>query len=226
MTAMSSIASTLAGSTIATSSVRSPTKETGHGLVAADGVGRDELGGVGIDAVELEIDVVEAEALGHRARELVVGQVAVADEDALGRGAVLACARSIARSIVPRSTKPRSTMTSVRMRPEPPRREGVVIPLPRRALGGVSVGRAHRAMSATASRIASSGAVRPVQRSSDAAPWATRISSPSTTSAPSISRGVQQECAAFPVDHVHHRASGTQVIGPDGERLERVFPWS
>ena len=40
-----------------------------HGLVAAHGGGGDELGGVGIDAVELEVDVVEAEALGDaRAR--------------------------------------------------------------------------------------------------------------------------------------------------------------
>ena len=44
--------------------------------------------------------------------------------------------RSIARSIVPRSTKPRSTITSVSTRPEPPRREGVVMPLPRRAWAG------------------------------------------------------------------------------------------
>ena len=48
------------------------------GLVAADRRGRDELGGVGIDAVELEIDVVEAEALGDGAGELVVGERAVA----------------------------------------------------------------------------------------------------------------------------------------------------
>ena len=101
-----------------------------HGLVAAHGGGRDELGGVGIDAVELEVDVVEAEALGDGAGELVLGQRAVGDEHALGRPSRSRWRGSIARSIVPWSTNPRSTMTSVSTRPEPPRREGVVIPLP------------------------------------------------------------------------------------------------
>src|SRR3712207_7130360 len=35
----------------------------GHRLVALDRGGRDQLGGVGIDAVELQVEVVEAEAL-------------------------------------------------------------------------------------------------------------------------------------------------------------------
>ena len=42
------------------------------------------------------------------------------------------------------------------------------------------------AMAPTASRIACRGAVWPVQRSNDAAPWATRISRPSITSAPRV----------------------------------------
>ena len=70
MTAMSSTASTLAGSAIATSSVRSPDERHGHGLVALDRGRGDELGGVGIDAVAAQVDVVEAEALGDGAREL------------------------------------------------------------------------------------------------------------------------------------------------------------
>ena len=74
---------------MATSSVRSPAKEIGHGLVALGGGGRHELRGVGIDAVEREVDVVEPEALGDGARELVLRQRAVLDEDPLGQRAVV-----------------------------------------------------------------------------------------------------------------------------------------
>ena len=49
----------------------------------------DELGGIGVDAVEPEVDVVEPEALRHRARELLVPQRAVLDEDALGERALV-----------------------------------------------------------------------------------------------------------------------------------------
>jgi hypothetical protein len=55
-----------------------------HGLVALDRGGRDELGGVGIDAVELKVEVVEAEALGDRAREVALADRAGRDEHALG----------------------------------------------------------------------------------------------------------------------------------------------
>ena len=103
---MSSCASTLAGSDMATSSVRSPANETGHGLVAPGGGGRDELGGVGVDAVDAEVDVVEPEALGDRARELVLGQRAVLRPAAARAARPLSLARSTARSIVPCSTKP------------------------------------------------------------------------------------------------------------------------
>jgi hypothetical protein len=56
-----------------------------HGLVAPDRRGGHELGGIGVDAVEAEIDVVEPEALGHRARELLLPQRPLLDEDALGK---------------------------------------------------------------------------------------------------------------------------------------------
>src|SRR4051794_28969675 len=103
---MSSIASTLAGSTIAPISGGWPGEETGTawwrragarpaalraagGPGGADGGRRDELRGVGVDAVEREVDVVEPEALGDRPAELFLGERPVLDEDALGGGAVL-----------------------------------------------------------------------------------------------------------------------------------------
>ena len=75
---------------------------------------------------------------------------------------------------------------------------------------------------ATASRIASTGAVRPVQRSNDAAPWATRISSPSTTSAPrarAASRNrVPPSGRPCPPRSFRH----PNVIGLERQRLERI----
>ncbi len=154
-----------------------------HRLVAAHGGWGDELGGVGIDAVELEIDVVEAEALGDAARELIVRQRAVADQDALGRGAALrgAVDRLIDRAAVD-ETEVDEHIRQHAAGPATPGWHGD--PVSTTGLRRSVVSRAHRAMSATASRIALSGAVRPVQRSSEAAPCATSISSPSTTSAP------------------------------------------
>ena len=66
----------------------------------------------------------------------------VGDEQPLGRGAVAVGAldRLVHRRRA--STKPSSTMTSVSTRPEPPRRDGVVTPLPflgRLAFGGAPV---------------------------------------------------------------------------------------
>jgi hypothetical protein len=85
---MSSTASTLAGSDIATCSVRSPTNETGDRLVAADGGRGDELGGVRVDAEDTQVEVVEPEALGDRAGELVLGQRAGLQQHALGSRAL------------------------------------------------------------------------------------------------------------------------------------------
>jgi hypothetical protein len=53
-------------------------------LVALDRGGRDELGGVGVDPVVLEVEVVEAEPLGDRARELALGDRARREQDPLG----------------------------------------------------------------------------------------------------------------------------------------------
>ncbi len=60
----------------------------GHGLVALDRGRRDELGRVGVDAVDREVEVVEAEALRDRAREVGLAQRAVAHQQALGQPAV------------------------------------------------------------------------------------------------------------------------------------------
>ena len=57
----------------------------GHGLVALDRGRGDELGRVGVDLVVAQRDVVEPEALRDRARELVVGDRALRQQDALRR---------------------------------------------------------------------------------------------------------------------------------------------
>ena len=168
--------------------------------------------------------MVEAGALGDGARELV-----------LVIGPPFTSSRSRACPLPWRASTASRPLaldeaqvddTSVRKRPEPPRRDGVVTPFPfldRLAFGGapVCVWRIHvLAMALAAARITSRGPSVPVQRSNDAAPWATRISRPSTTRTPRVlpHRGVR---AAGPVDQVDHEASGTQVIGRDGKLLER-----
>ena len=163
----------------------------GHRLVALDGGGRDELGRVGVDAVDGEVEVVEAEALGDGARELVVGDGAVGDEQPLGRGAVAVGALDrlvdlAARDEVQLDDHVREHASGTAA----PGRRGDAVAL----LGPLGVRwcpglcwRIHvLAIAPTASRIACRGAVRPVQRSNDAAPWATRISRPSITSAPRV----------------------------------------
>ena len=127
----------------------------GHrdGLVAADGGGRDELGGVGIDAVEREVDVVEAEALGDGAAQLLVGERAVADQDALGGGAVRVPAldREVHRAAVDEAEVHDHVRQDTAGAAAPGGR-GDAVAAPRPGCGFERG--AHVAMSATASRIA------------------------------------------------------------------------
>ena len=55
-----------------------------HRLVALDRRRSDELGGVGVDAVALQVEVIEAEALGDRPREVALGDRTGRDQHALG----------------------------------------------------------------------------------------------------------------------------------------------
>ena len=70
--AMSSTARTLAGSAIATSSVRSSTNATGNGLVALGGRRVDQVRRRHVDREGRQVEVVEPVALGDRARQLVL----------------------------------------------------------------------------------------------------------------------------------------------------------
>ena len=163
----------------------------GHRLVALDGGRGDELGRVGVDAVDGEVDVVEAEALRDRARELVLGDDPVGEQQPLGRRAVAVGALDrlvdlAARDEVHLDQHVREHAAGTAT----PGRRGDAVAL----LGPLGAGwcpglcwRIHvLAMAPTAARIAWRGAVRPVQRSNDAAPWSSRISSPSITSAPRV----------------------------------------
>ena len=140
--------------------------------------------------------MVEAVALGDRVRELLGGDRAslpAARARAARRPSAPPRSRSATRS---RSVKPSSTSTSVRNRPDPPRRRGAVTPFAglraRRRLPGAvrspSAGATARRWEPVGhlppradARIASTGAGRPVKRSKLSAPWPTSSSSPSTT---------------------------------------------
>ena len=146
-----------------------------HGLVAAGGGGRDELRGVGIDAVDAQGRCGRGRsARRRRARAGPRSGAPSATSSRSGRAAGVVGAARRHRSIASCSTKPRSTITSVSTRPEPPRREGVVTPLPFFLRMFWCPGLCWRihvvAMVVAAARIASRGASRPVQRSNDAAP--------------------------------------------------------
>ena len=89
MIEMSSTARTLVGSAIATSSVSSSTNATGIALVALGRLARDQVDGAEIDLERVEVEVVEAEALGRGAGELVGADHACRlQQHVLGRHAV------------------------------------------------------------------------------------------------------------------------------------------
>ena len=67
-----------------------------HRLVALGDGRADEVGGGHVDREDAEVEVVEAVALGQRAREPVLGERAVFEQHPLGRGAGR-CASSRAR---------------------------------------------------------------------------------------------------------------------------------
>ena len=82
-----------------------------------------------------EVDVVQPEALGDDAGELVVGEDAALDEDQAGG---LACARAAVSTALldgSRSAKPRSTTTSPMRRTDRPRAVGWVSPVRRSGWG-------------------------------------------------------------------------------------------
>ena len=156
------------------------------GLVALDGRRGHELGGVGVDLVVAQRDVIEAEALGDRPPELVLGDRALGQEHPLGRrsgGMGLVDGRVHHRPLdeleVDEDVRQHAAGAAAT-------RRGRYAPFA--ALAGCSPGLCRRIHVlgdlVTAPRIAWRGAILPVQRSNDATPCATRISSPSMTRAP------------------------------------------
>ena len=159
----------------------------GHRVVALDRGGRDELGRVRVDAVGLQVEVVEAEALGDRARELVLGDRAGGEQDALrgraGRGRHL---DGLVHRLALDEPEIDDDVGQHAAGPTAPRGRGDAVALlgPGRCPGWCRWVHESCAISATAARMASRDAVVPVQRSNDAAPCAIRISIPVTTVAP------------------------------------------
>ena len=156
-----------------------------HGLIALDRRRGHELGGVGVDLVVAQRDVIEAEALCHGAPELVLGDRSLGQEHPLSRrsGGMglrdgLVHHRPVDELEVDEDVRqhPAGAATTRRGRNAP-------FCLGRRGPG--LSGRIHGLGDVvTAPRIAWRGAILPVQRSKDATPCATRISNPSTTRAP------------------------------------------
>ena len=87
---MSSTARTLPGSHIATSSVRSSMNLDRDRAVARGRARGQQVGGRHVDVEDAEVDLVDAEALGDDARELVGRQDAALDEHLAGAPAVRA----------------------------------------------------------------------------------------------------------------------------------------
>ena len=81
---MSSTARTLPGSIIATSSVRSSMHLHRHRAVALGRARGQQVGGRHVDLEDAEVDLVDAEALGDHARELVGRQDPALDEHLAG----------------------------------------------------------------------------------------------------------------------------------------------
>ena len=65
----------------------------GHRLVALDGLGAEQVDGAHVGLVDREVDVIQAEAFGDDARELVLAQDALLDEHLPGGLALRACRR-------------------------------------------------------------------------------------------------------------------------------------
>ena len=87
MIAMSSTARTFDGSAIATSSVRLSANADGDRLVALGDGRRDQVRRRHVDLEDAEVEVVQAVALGQRAREAVGRDRPLVEQDPLGRGA-------------------------------------------------------------------------------------------------------------------------------------------
>ena len=64
-----------------------------HRLIALGGLDAEQVDGAHVEVVDGQVDVVQAEALGHDAGELVVAQDALLDEHEPGRAALRARGR-------------------------------------------------------------------------------------------------------------------------------------
>ena len=85
--ATSSTASTLAGSDMASSSGVLVEVGDGHRAVALGRGGAQQVGGRHVDLEDAEVEVIEAVALGDRARELLGGDGLLVEQHALRRDA-------------------------------------------------------------------------------------------------------------------------------------------
>ena len=172
--------------------------------------------------------MVEAEALGDRARELVLGDRAVGERAAARASEPAALARLdrlVHRRPLDEAEVDEDVGEHAAGAAAPRRRGDARCPS---CLAGCCPGLCWRihglAMVVTASRIASRGAVH-------AGPAFERRSALGDQDLQSVDHvGPSRSCRfeesrpAGPVDHVHHAASGTQVIGLERKRLERGHP--
>ena len=101
------------------------------GLVAARGIRGDEVRGVHVHREHAEVDVVDAEALGQHAGQLVAGERAAGDEHVAGRAALGAGLLDGAPRRPRAMARPRSTTISPIRREAPLRRPEGTMPLGR-----------------------------------------------------------------------------------------------
>ena len=123
----SSSASTFDGSAIATSS-DAVVEADRHGVVAAGGLRVEQVERAEVGLVDVQVDVVEAEALGGGARQLLELERAGLDQHLLGGAPVALGLLDAPARRAPRATKPELDDHVGDEAAAPPRRRGGVMP--------------------------------------------------------------------------------------------------
>ena len=219
-------------------------------LVALGDLAREEVRRRHVDVEDGEVDEVEPVALGERDGDPVGADLPAREQDLLGRRAGLARRPAIASSTCSRERQAeldddvgrasRATRSRARRRAArrwARRRLRVGGSRPAAASAPAGVPRAQPSATPPVRRAPSrrAGARRPVQRSKLSAPWATRISSPSTVGRPSSRAAATSGVGVGGVDEVDDARTATKQIGIQGQRPERVVrgsyvrpcrPWS
>ncbi len=211
-------------------------------LVAPRGGHREQVRGAHVDLVEAEVEVVEAVALGDRPRELIaVDHLVLAQERFGGPAGAARLVDHLVDALASRVAElddhvgdehPRVAAVHRRREPVGGGLGAAIVELAGGRLARVghwsqvvwALQDSHPAPAAR--RIVSIGGSCPVQMRSDAAPWRTSTSSPSTTVAPCALADSGELRLGGPVGEVHQLVFLAQRIGTDGQALEVRSPFT